>query len=930
MTLHEPTRAGPKVAAISSIKFIGASNTVSVQPLESAQKRLPGSLIAFFGFFFVTLTAFSEEGSCYHLWLKLREQKLESESLTLKAKDTETEMAFAFEKEGSWYPELPKGWFDLDQGNMKRAMHIRARAEAEGTKEKTLLKMLKNYLDDSDRTWIMAPADIRKGMSKAAWARMTPAEQIDFLFESGDVRKKLTQTALGHLFYEEVLNFERLVPGPEKPESIRITNDLGSYELVSRGETDRLAFQEMRREIEEALGGPIGHQHIIHAWPKSREAREAIAPQYIELLDAGTWFLYWRQMERNPEEVDSVLGHEFLGIYPRSSLKRLHDRMVEGDSEHAKDKYRMIGFRSMRGRAEMPGQNPDEFYPDFELRSGNKGVKRDFMEDMLQARLASGDYSGLQDFRAYRFDPAAPIEKLAPFLSSEQSRHLKAFESAIPAIRSDNRFYRRDLRNKIFSPLLPWEQRLPIAFSRTLETARRKYAEDLTEIAKDYISRKARTKKPESHEKLWEETQEKIEEAVYRFAKETQLSKAFENYLVPRPKELPGVVVNNSGPVDVNQIDLGIEFSFRFLGSPENKSEARDRIERTASQVASLMGAQEVKGVEDPQGHGHGLGVKYILVDENGKKWRVEWDGIQRYYRQGNPIAPQGGHIEIPSPKAAPQDMKQIQALYEANRSLGQVPNRAAGGAHINIDLKPFFNLPENQGVRKFVDFLNYFENNREMIQFLWQHPYRTAAAYPLEMSPSLKTKLSSFSGTWDDLARLLYEEKYFNPFVGRKPGYTQLNATALMAGLVPEEYQKTIDIKNPKEEWFPAFGGKGTDRVELRLFDAPPDEYLAALQIKYVRALLDKTLNSSAQIPVDKRYSLDTFNGWKADAGMFGQEARAHLAELGLDPKEFLPLLVDAFRVQQVELPKPKPLVEHPEFLPLKEEVWLPRQNLR
>ncbi|NBX82447.1 hypothetical protein EBQ90_05085 [bacterium] len=77
---------------------------------------------------------------------------------------------------------------------------------------------------------------------------MTPAEQIDFLFESGDVRKKLTQTALGHLFYEEVLNFERLVPGPEKPESIRITNDLGSYELVSRGETDRLAFQEMRRK----------------------------------------------------------------------------------------------------------------------------------------------------------------------------------------------------------------------------------------------------------------------------------------------------------------------------------------------------------------------------------------------------------------------------------------------------------------------------------------------------------------------------------------------------------------------------------------------------------------------------------------------------------------------------------------------------------
>jgi hypothetical protein len=886
-------------------------------------------MIALFFAAFLAWSGIGQETSCYDLWIRLREQKLNSEPMTLKAKDTETEMAFAFEKEGSWFPELPKGWFELDQNYMKRALQIRARAEAEGKKENVLLKMLKHYLDASDPKWVMAPASVRRSMTKAQWSKMTPQEQIEFLFQSGDVLKRLTRTGLGHLFYEEVFNFARLRPGSKKPESVNITDDLGSYELVSRGETNRKTFQEMRKEIEDALDGPIGHQHIVHAWPADREARAKLAPKYLELLDAGTWFLYWRQMERNPEEVESILGHEYLGIYPKSSLKRLQDRMVEGDSEHARDKYRMIGFRSMRGRESMPGQDPKQFYPDFELRSGNKGVKRDFMEDMLQARLASGDYSGLKDFNSHSVDPGSPVRKIAPDLSSEQLSTLESFEAAMPKLRSANRQYRKDLRNKIFSPLLNWEERLPMDLGgEGFRQARQKYAEELTAIAKEYLKRKARTQKPDSHERLWDETQQQIEKAVYEFAKATKLSKAFEGYLVPRPEQLPDIRVAASGPVDVNKIDLGIEFSFRFLNSPANKTEASDRIYKTVSELAKALGASEVRDLEDPTGHGHGLGMKFLMVDENGKKWRVEWDGVQRFYRQGKPYAPQGGHIEIPSPKAAPQDMTQIKALYETNRALGQVPNRAAGGAHINIDLKPFFSLSETEGARKFVDFLNHFENNREMIQFLWQHPYRTAAAFPLEMSSPLKEKLNQFSGTWDDLARLLYQERYFNPYVSRKPGYTQLNATALMSGLVPDAYRETIDIKNPSTEWFPAFGGKGTDRVELRLFDAPPDEYLAALQIKYIRALLNKSINATGNIGIQKKYGAEDFQNWKEDAGSFSEAAKAHLTDLGLDPKEFLPLLVDAHQVQQVELPKPKPLVEFPDFLPLQEERWSPSQN--
>ena len=877
----------------------------------------------------LSLSAPGQEIKCFEMWMRLREQKLKEEPLSLRAKNTETEMAFAFEKEGSWYPELPKDWFRINNDYTKRALLARLRAEETGKKEKVLTKFLRHYLDSDDKTWIMAPANVRRSISKAAWSRMSPKEQINFLFSSGDVTKKLTQTALGHLFYEEVLDFGRLDPGPKKPEGIRITNDLGSYELVSRGETDRRAFQEMRREIEEGLGGPIGHQHIIHAWPTTKEERAAIAPQYFELLDAGTWFLFWRQMERNPEEVESILGHEFLGIYPRRSLERLHERMIEGDSEHAKDKYRMIGFRSMRGRQEMPGQDPEKFYPDFELRSGNKGVKRDFMEDMLQARLASGDYSGLRAFNESHFDPAAPLEKMAPFLKPSQLRALQDFESEIPKIRSDNRYYRADLRNKIFSPLLPWEDRLPFDYGGPqFARAREKYAEQLAEIGKDYVQRKVRTRKPESLESLWEETQGKIERAIYDFAKATQLSKAFENYLIPRAEKLPSILVENSGPIDVNGIHLGVESSFRFPIRPKNKREASERISQTAQNVGEALGAISLRGAEDPKGHGHGLGFKFLVKDENGENWRVEWDGIQRSYRAGVPFGPRGGHIEIPSPKGAPQDMDQLRALYEANRALGQFPSRVAGGAHVNIDLQPFFALPDQQGARKFVDFLSTFENNREMIQFLWQHPYRTAAAFPLAMTPALQQKLNQFSGTWDELSRLLYEEKYFNPYIGRKPGYTQFNLTALMSGLVPETYQQTIDIKNPATEWFPAFGGKGGDRVELRLFDAPADEYMAALQLKYVRALLNKGLNQSGAITILKKYFPEDFQRWKENPTAFIAAANAHLLDLGLDPREFLPLIVDAHRVQQTELPKPKELVENPVFLPLSQEPWRPSKS--
>ena len=103
------------------------------------------------------------------------------------------------------------------------------------------------------------------------------------------------------------------------------------------------------------------------------------------------------------------------------------------------------------------------------------------------------------------------------------------------------------------------------------------------------MQRKVRTRKPESLESLWEETQGKIERAIYDFAKATQLSKAFENYLIPRAEKLPSILVENSGPIDVNGIHLGVESSFRFPIRPKNKREASERISQTAQNVGEYI-----------------------------------------------------------------------------------------------------------------------------------------------------------------------------------------------------------------------------------------------------------------------------------------------------------------------------------------------------
>jgi len=857
------------------------------------------------------LAAKSSNVSCYTLFHNLQLQRAGG----IKGKEntfagTFTRIVRAFEKEGLFYGDIVK-WFDrADQKQTMGIIDKRLHGEKTGRVSKKLEKWIKEYPEKYKAEGIELPAN---------WEKKSLSAKAKFIFDRKNPLEAITLEGNEELFYEQILNFDILRPAEDTPQWLTVGDDQGSYEVrSSSGEVNRKVYQDQLKQVEGHLDGKVGHQHLIHEWPKEKEVRERIAPQYIELLDAGTWFLFWRQTKRNPDEVESILTHPYLGVYNRASLEKLERAMVDGKYEDFKNKYRMIGARNVKGREGMPDQFEGQGLADFERRSGNKGAKRDFLEDVIESRFASGDFSGLRGIHDYEFDASAPIRSLTQeYLSEKQIQALEQFEKEFKwmkystSSRSFNHF-----RNKIVAPLLPWENRIPIDYKLpVLERARKRFAEGLVKIAKEYLAEKEKVRGPPELGELNAETMEKIERLSFLFSDRVRLDEDFENYLTPRPTKLPSVLVDSKGPIDVNKVDLGIEYSFRFPDPPRHQTTAKAEIRQAAEALSKALGGTPIQE-ESGEGHGHNLSIKYSFADSEGRKWRVEWDGVTRTYVDGKPVNPRKGHIEIPSPKWSPQTSEEIAELYQAMRDLGKLPRRWAGGAHVNVDLAPLKGLSEKEGARKMANLLNYFESNRDMIQFLWQHPFRERAAARVDLSPELIEKLNSFKGNWDDLGKLLYEERYFNPFETRKPSYTQLNATALMGSVIPPEYNHTIDIKNPEVPWTPAFGGKGTDRIEFRLFDAPTDEYLASLQVKYVRAMLNQAINSSGVIKFEPRFTQADFESWKKDPAKFLRASRAHLRELGLDPEEFKPLLSQAHFAQTAESKPKDPLKHYPDFL--------------
>jgi hypothetical protein len=225
-----------------------------------------------------------------------------------------------------------------------------------------------------------------------------------------------------------------------------------------------------------------------------------------------------------------------------------------------------------------------------------------------------------------------------------------------------------------------------------------------------------------------------------------------------------------------------VENSFRFPSEvPITSREiAEKQIQRTISNIRDMFGGGgrieklDAAGASEPGssqaglapltasiingGHGHGASVRYRYTDPYGRVWRAEWDGIQRDYIDGKLVDPHGGHVEVPSPKYVPKDAyRDIKPIFDAARANGQTPKRSAGGGHMNTDLAPIKALPDTEGPQKIKSLIGYYESNREMITFLWQHPRRAHAARPIELPPGFAERLAAFNGDWNDLARFLW-----------------------------------------------------------------------------------------------------------------------------------------------------------------------------
>lgn len=846
---------------------------------------------------------------------------------TLDARETspKVETAFgskspilhSFEKEGLFYKDISSWFPDLKPLTKARMDRILSGLEGKSAEREALINWLKSV--DLNP---MAPVHLR-----AHWDKMGPELRWRSLLETPKFFSWMTMQSRSDLFTTGAINFDFLLAGEKIPTYLTVGDDGGSYEVrLTRAIPDRSQFLQIRKETEQFLDGRVGHQHLFHAWPESASLRQEMAPYYIEFLDASSWYLFWRQMNRNPENVSSILTHPYLGVYTTSSLGRLQKAVEQGNAQGFKDKYRMIGARNFPSLEKSEDGTP-RFNTDWEVRSGNKSIERETIETMIEARLISGDYSGLKAFGSYDFSTQKPIEVLVEGLvSKDRAALLKRFEASFTEMRfSDHVLSRNHFRSRIVAPLFAWEKRLNLAYkSELVKEAQKEYAKAMAKVAEKYfktIDKKkgfSRTEYIEAREKAIAD----LEVAIYEFTRKTRFDDDFKMYVSTKPQILPNIQVPSTGPIDVNQVALGIEYSMRFQSAqvPKTREEATKMVGLFANSLAQTFGTGNVLEVAGDS-HGHGISIKKRVIDAKGETWRVEWDGIQRSYNEDGEVQNAwGGHTEIVTPKFVPETMQDgTQQVYAAARNLGQVSSRRAGGAHVNFDVELLKKLPVQVGTRKVLNLISYFESRRQAILHLWMHPRRKHSAYPVNIKPGFAEKVAAFSGDWNDLGRFLYNERYFNTFVGRKPKYAPINVTALMTDIVPDAYfASTLDIKNKKQSWFPNFN-KVHGRGEARFFDAPTDEHSAALQIKYFRALLNKAWNTDGIVPLVPKYSDVQKEAWKTDGLAWKLAIEEHLLELGLDPKEFQGLVWESFLNHKKSAERQVQYTEYQDFLPAK-----------
>ncbi|MCK5072739.1 MAG: hypothetical protein KAQ98_04880 [Bacteriovoracaceae bacterium] len=524
-----------------------------------------------------------------------------------------------------------------------------------------------------------------------------------------------------------------------------------------------------------------------------------------------------------------------------------------------------------------------------ELRAGTKDpVVSSFIHQMISSRVATQDFSGITFSDKWTLIPEEMIETsdknigiwelnknigkrfdVEDDIVNQCTKNIKEIRKSYYSLGSSNSI---SIEMGYWAPFWQWDE------APFLSDGKKKL---LKKATKSFIETMAKLESP---------NEDNVKRLFQDWARVSELDRDIENYLRPKKAstgkqpDIFKIPDTMNRKFDVNKIDMGIEYSAHF--PMDNKSimtnelsdhkrawlvstfdltndERADVMKELAEKMAKNLGVKnpEVKMIEASNEHGHKLDLAFEFKDAKDRKWRIEWDGIGRSYTKTGELvseSPRGGHIEIVTPKFNP-NFNEIKSVYEALNESSVVPYFKLGGSHINVDLKPFMESDPKSLARVTSLFLQY----RGLLSLMYQHPNRFMAAEPLKISSNLAAQLANFNGTHDDLKKLLFNERYFNTRIGRKSRYTQLDLSSYYQDIIPEEFiTEDFDIKNPKVQWRRQFRvDPDIRKMEFRLFGAPEDAYESALQLKLVRAILNKAMNDDTPLTgVVSKYSYEDY----------------------------------------------------------------------
>jgi hypothetical protein len=567
-----------------------------------------------------------------------------------------------------------------------------------------------------------------------------------------------------------------------------------------------------------------------------------------------------------------------------------------------------------------------------EFRAGTKSdrVRRE-TQKFLISRYAAQDFDDIApasswELNTYTSSSADAISRRFGVRVEEAKKFIENI-SSVKLTKATGYGSTHSIDRSYLVPLWEWENAPYLSASKKAE---------LRQLTEAFIKTVAQLPNPNASN---------VGEAMKSWAHTSRLSSDIENYLRPKPR-LSGVSaagkvnLQSNYRVNVNDVDVGIEYTARYPlkksaeyanvpnqpGKIEwlrtsyeySKDERREILKRAAQGLAKNLNEGNSNAVSLMSGadeHGHGLDVAYEFTDAKGRKWRVEWDGIGRSYDTAGNLIPEslrGGHIEIVTPKFNPTQ-KELEGVFSALERESLVPSIRSGGGHVNIDLSPFIGKP-----KELARFLGTYYDNRNMMTLLFQHPGRGVGAEPNRMSQSLINKLKNFDGTEDELKKILYDEKFFNTRVGRKTKNNQLNLIAYFQDVIPEQFiHQDFDMKN--DIWRRTFEVNPKIRkMEFRLFNAPRNAAESALQIKFVRAMMNKALNEDSTV-FRGNYEVNT-GALAKDPQRAATEFERTMRDLNLDPSEYRGFYTEGLALNKAHIENPsiltneQKLAMHPE----------------